>query len=1088
MKKVTLLLMTFLILSSNPFIGVQIQAEKVNTNTITGFRSPLIDGIIHPQDFNKNALGEWEDANDSSVMLISPDKGNVGIRQFRKVVGNSLFLGYMLPATIPLNRWKQIIIQLDRDNSKGMSDGDVQIHYVFPFVDALNPVKYSEVLIGLLNASVYYSGKWVPFTDLDSFALPKANDWATIEASSSPTDDQFPNQIEIQIDLGAIDRDLPSSPSNRPDPDAGYVGMIPLQYGIIIDTTDSIFGYPDVPQVNPIDLEPELVVATEVNYEIPPINVLPPTDVGIAQIEITQSTQTATNGYRLVRGKEALARVFISQDQFSPFNVEVVLIVQALVNHHGRITLTNLYSQSQVLYSFKGLTRNSPAASANFELNGGVMDNPSLIVTARVLVMGERWDPVSSNNRMQKFFPLETTDDFNVYVMPINNGSRLVPSLPSETQINLQQTYMEIMYPIPSINYVRMDWRDFGMYHRSLFVDIASEIDGYLINLRLSQVIHSMMASSRESGIRMAYPHQVHGIGIPDAMPTGGMANPRWSIGDGLSSWSGWGAADVYTMSHEINHNLGSGTWGKHVTGLNYGCGAPDGLVAKDNDWDALYGDNFIHDLGWNRVDGFVQPTTPELMTYCRSGHAPVVWIGGYRWERLLTKLQNLPGGSVSGGSGTIRGLQLDKVLEGMYKPSEIFNQTVRLISGYVTQDGKGKLLPSFEQYGRYNGTEDDIPVNQSTVEIKVTYVNGSTLSIPIATSFLPMEEGPVNYSPFSRMIADNGNVMNIALINSTTQAILDIMKGSPTTPSFSVDFPAGFKRGEQLPLDWYIADNSTTMYSEIVYSPDGENWIPISTPTTNTSDYFMINRLPGSPNARLGVLMSDGINTNIAISKAYNIDPFTPDIRFIDVNRFVKNQDPNPDDPFNLTMTAPFINATEGTNLMLSVHANDQYGNIIPFGNYDWVVKDATGVEKASYESFGARFPFKFGEAGDYTVTATVTDPNTGFSSSASLKVQIIPRVNLHLETSYQKFISALQFAREKFYSSTSNPSSGITSTSTGTSSGTSSTGKSSEISSSDTPTVGVTTPTNPLPFPITVIFGAFLATYMIRKRYVRR
>ncbi len=1057
MKK-TLFIIFLLLLSSQPLTG----QSNEEVNPITGFSTPQIDGYIHLSDLGTANLGEWDDAVDRQITFKSKDKSDVEIRQLSKTVGTSLFMALAIPSDIPLNRITRLSIQLDRNLDGKPSDGDIMVYYQMPFANPQIPVERGEIPIGFMNASMFEKGDWKPFNELED-GVPKVLSWARFAISRSPTDDFYPNQIEFELDLKKMDMDIPY-PSKNPDPNQGYSGLIPLKYGIIIETTDSQFGFPDLPDFSGV-IQPSVSVVDTIYYEIPPYQYIPAINFGIARIELTQVTQDDTSSQRIVRGKEALARVYVSHDQAVSMNASISLEVITIENVPGvGARVRTIYSNT--IWDFPvpvSYARDNLDSSANFLLDGVITNTSVLILKATVTPKPGSYDPSISNNAKSRIFSPVASGKFNVYVMPINNGTVSDPSIPSNSIIQRQQEFMELIYPIDSINFINLDWRDFGTYSKSPLVDIGlGFIEGVEINNRLETALRSVLMDRRASGVYSPYPHQIHGIGIPGSLPGGGQSNPQWLGFSGRSSWGGsW---DKFTMAHEINHNLGSDTWGQHAAGFGFGCGA----LLWDLEWYARYGDESIHELGWSRYSGLVPRDTKELMTYCDSPWEPGTWIGAYRWDRLLTAIQNLPQRRRATSIPT-SSLQLD-VADGQYLAKDLFNSTVRIVSGMVSIDGTGKLFPSFEQQGIYDASEDFIPVNDTNIDLEVTYSNSTQISIPVGVSFNTSEGENVDTSFFNIALEDNSEIVNIALINRTANLILDEVKSSGQQYYVEVNQPLGFKRGEMVSIDWSIYQNMTTIYSKVMYSPDGQSWIPISTETTGRNTTFSIQTLPGGKSAKLALQMSDGLDTQFYIISGYFVEDRSPELRFVNVKRFERNVDPSTDNPTNYTLVQPFTSVSAGASLSLNVRGQDQWGNVITGPNYSWKITGPYGVVTYS-NGRELSNTFRFAEAGQYNVEVTVRDPSTGLQKSVQITVNVLLRANMVKRGDYLSFLSLLEEARRG--DKTTNPPSSSTTTSKNTS------GEStSQI------TTGISPPVNPLPAPIMAVYLTFVSFYFFKRR----
>jgi len=986
---------------------------------ITGFKRPVLDGIIIPVDSNSNQLSEWGDASPSGLTMLGSNGDKINVKTYSKVVNQEMFVGLLLPADIGPDGLSRLAIMLDRDLSGGISKGDVMLNYEFlPHPGQKTQTSLTEILIGLLVGEVFDGQSWQMIDNTMQSGLPVVEKFAKFVATRNDLIKGFGINIEFGINPMDIDKYLPQYPAVPQDPTDG---MFNLNYNLVLDTNAGSYGFPQAPVLNQND-ESTVEAVTVVSYDVPTYISTPIADVGISHIEVTQSTQTADNDYSLVKGKTSLARVFIEHDQPGLLQVQVTLTVTRLANIDGSLQAYTIFSDTKTFFAPKVPRRVSQYHSANFVLGSTITNTSTLILHASAEVVGNYYDPQTANNEFDDVFFTETVNPMNVYVLPVNNNTWADPILPEEWQIQSLQTYLERAYPIPSVNFIRMDWHDLGTIRRTIVGDIVGEFDGLLLNLRLNEIYMDMLSQRRLSPTPMAYPHQLHGVGPLAGLFGGGLSYPSWGIpsGNGRVAWS---ANAGSTMAHEINHNLGPGSWGRHVTGYGYGCGAPDGVFSYDGDWNSLYGDNFIHDLGWNIRDGLISGGTAELMTYCRSSWSPSRWIGGYRWERLLTRLQDYTRGPAhaTSPSPSLMSAATDATLQ----------TTIRQINGVIRADGSGALVPSFEQAGYIDPVQNQVPV-KSDIILRLLFNDQTSKDMPIQVGFDTLEQEKRNISPFSKTVLDNGTITGIQLINTTSNSILSELNAKHSSYDATVSFPQQLSRDQPTQINWdFGKTNTTNLYAKVMYSPDGSSWFPLSSMTTDTSTEIEISSYPGGDGAQLKVVFTDGVFTDEVVAPMFSIAHKSPELRFLDVNTV----NPGFDSYGNISKYAIVpakTNTTVGSTLALKVHSQDELGYEILSGQYEWMVKDTNGNLIQSNSNQGSEFRYQFAHAGNYVITVKVTDPISGLSTTSSVNVAVLARNFATTKDDFQKFTNALQLSREKFGNQQSNQGTTVTETTT--------------------------------------------------------
>jgi hypothetical protein len=206
------------------------------------------------------------------------------------------------------------------------------------------------------------------------------------------------------------------------------------------------------------------------------------------------------------------------------------------------------------------------------------------------------------------------------WVVPINTGSASSPVLASDAEILSQQSYLETVYPLADVTFVRKSWTAVGP------TTVANTIAGlrtYYNTAVVAWIFGLLFTGSSPFDL----PMQIYGL-TPSG---GGISDPVWCGGFGYVARGYRGSSLEATMAHEINHNLDrdpAGTWGHHTP---FGCGA----TGPDPSWP--YANANIQEVGFDTrspidADHVVPQNFPDVMSYCQSGALPTKWVSPYRW------------------------------------------------------------------------------------------------------------------------------------------------------------------------------------------------------------------------------------------------------------------------------------------------------------------------------------------------------------------------------------------------------------------------------------------------------------------------
>lgn len=684
-------------------------------------------------------------------------------------------------------------------------------------------------------------------------------------------------------------------------------------------------------------------------------------DESLAGIEVVQAVQTRSNTLGLVEGKATAARVYVR-------NVGGGTTEPARIYLFGRRNGTNLPASplAQWHAAPAAINRDRFRGSANFQL-------PASWCTGTVEVAARaRWGVSGSTAPTPVTVAFQPGVEPVMWVIPVRVVYEGQVSTYSGDRIANRQSYMETVFPVPGIRYVRRPWQVLGEFTSPsdpagawgewghFQVEILHALREYYYQQEAAYAVRKKPPFPR---LRPPFPDQIMGI-----LPRGGQAdsdsgNPAHGISPGCHHVSTIGlASKVSVMAHETVHNLDTAvptTWGEHlceaeIPWVEDNCGA-DGC---DTAWP--WPDPFVHETGFDTrrpwVEPYDQPVlnqndrftvisgTPEVnftpnpyaghegefegwtngfvdfMSYCASS----AWRGGEynpnsilpsppRWIsayrwEILRDYYAAPGGGGRRADGKTAGE----------------TQTVYYGWGTVHSNGPAALDPVFILPGYASRAPSPGPY-----ALEVQDANGAALAtLAFQLSFVDgsnddeehLEPVAHESARFHFQIPAKPDAARIVL--KKDGQVLASRVRSANAPTVQVLIPNG---GEQWTgtqnIQWSATDNDgDALAAALFYSPDGgDYWVPVAWGLQGQSYQVDTETLPGGTNGRLRVVVTDGFLT----AEDDNDGPFT-----------LPNQAPE-----TAVVLAPTNNAVLPANqpVDLEALAHDREEGLPPEGAYVW-------------------------------------------------------------------------------------------------------------------------------------------------------
>jgi hypothetical protein len=426
------------------------------------------------------------------------------------------------------------------------------------------------------------------------------------------------------------------------------------------------------------------------------------------------------------------------------------------------------------------------------------------------------------------------------WIIPINTGTPGTPVLVADAEIDSQESYLETVYPVPDVRFVRKSWEVIGA---TSVADTIDKLNDFHAQALLVWVLGFLFTGSPPFEL----PDQIYGF-TPSG---GGISDPTWVGGNGYVARGFRGSSREGTMAHEINHNLdrsATGTWGRHTP---FGCSAsgpdPSWPYANDDIQEVGFDTRLPWADGSGTQDTVVPSNFPDYMSYCQSedivgnpaGQLPTKWISPYRWQALFNHFST---------AATARLLARENDI-----------QTVYYISGQVEVGGTGSLDPVLVQPGI---PSTDIAPGDYSIEFR----DASSAVLSTTTflvSFVDVEGQPVDTVHFHFQLPEQAGTAEILLKHGTE--VLDTISVSDNAPTVTVLEPNGGEVWSNThTISWEADDDDDDPLTfSILYTPDdGNTWLPVASGLTESPYEVDSARLPAGDTARVRVIATDGFNT----------------------------------------------------------------------------------------------------------------------------------------------------------------------------------------------------------------------------------
>lgn len=916
---------------------------------ITGFHRPQTSGLLYGhtgESTPEGRVGEWADAHTEAVTLVpSTDVDRLEASLFVKQVGPEFHVGLHLPSDVEDEELRGLRIQIDRDGTGELSQGDVRMVWGPQRLEGADGERG-------VHLDVYQDGR---FVEVDTDLRVAMVEW------SRPIDGGL--GVEAKVNVDDIDRLLDEDPEE--DGERNFTVDLILDeivYGLETDPEPIQDSYPFKTKYRSLD----------------PIE-LPFDSSGVQRLEITQSVQDTDNSLTLVQNKETLGRVFVEHEADEPIEVDVTLSAAA---SFGPITIgLGELSRSFTVPPTEDIDREELDHSANFELPAHWRTWSTVEFEATVSRSGFISLPWT-DQKASVTVDFEETYDPTIWVGRV--GTTDVDGLPPEESRNVVMNAFEEIMPVANADtkkYVTDAIQDF-------------EGDDYELLEQLNADGLTIRALGRTVD-------QVYGV-TQDRSERTGLSTPSWGSTGPDTHLASYGDDVAYRpessyptlIAHEIVHNIGGYDWAMH-------CGYDDdkdsGCNSGEVGWSPTYDIVPTDTTELMRSGGFFQEPDPGK------------WVSPYRWEKLVDRFQdftpNDPVPDDFDSSSLSAGLETGetfRIVKGrLYRGDD--TEEAPIADGELDPSLE---LPGYAPPPEPEDVEDPHAILEITYEDDVVELPFRKSFEPLECE-VDLDREKDDRSGFAFSVPDNGSIQAISLVDPRTRETWDDYSSRRLDiDDVEIETPEEFDRHEESEIRVAVDADTEPLYVQLLYDAGDGYVLPFSSEIQLDRDgeatlSVRFSDNPGGLNARFLVYVSDGLVTQGFESERFAVEPLEPEVRIDRADRWAVETDEDADRGEVVNRTRP-VETVAGAPMALRATVRDEFGDPLPDEAVRWTIRDReTGDElEVRAEPSGDVFTHRFDRPGRFTVTVAAIDPRTELEATDRIDVVVSDPPLPHEET----------------------------------------------------------------------------------------
>ena len=571
----------------------------------------------------------------------------------------------------------------------------------------------------------------------------------------------------------------------------------------------------------------------------------PSSTLSIEHMEVTQVIQDDTNSVPLIANKPTYVRVYVNCGECTNSQPATGILRAYDASTGDELPNSPRNPDNGSILAVPATTswqsqRENLNSSLNFTL-------PSVWLTGEVRLEAEVEGDV-----YEETVPFQNVQSIDVTYYPINYNGQL-PDL-NRIKKGVGEQFAVQVYPLANINYqpgtADVTWNS-NVYCRNFICQINQLRLAFKLNRldKFSSANYFIFGWLPETGqpVGWAAPPSLGGKAA-FATADGALDIPNRRIVTSSTSLEGqrW-------FAHELGHLLGRSHANTPSINTDIYCMGTFGIFsylnAKRGDWPYIIPN--IDDIGlgdgvWSSqftMALHLPSANYDYMSYCGSLWHHNVWTSQHNYKKLYERLEIQPSSQA--------------LVRALSSPQSYLD-----ISGIVFDNDEVDLQPIFiieKTEGPDNPTGNDYCVEaQNSSQVAI---NSQCFDL----DFFVSDTEDIGVSAFSILLPfDNETARIVLKKQSETLAIQEV---SSNSPQVTVIYPNGgenWNSDETQTISWLgtDADGDSLTYA-ITYSINGVDWLPLDVNITDTELAVDTNTLPGSTNAIIRVIASDGINTS---------------------------------------------------------------------------------------------------------------------------------------------------------------------------------------------------------------------------------
>jgi len=473
-----------------------------------------------------------------------------------------------------------------------------------------------------------------------------------------------------------------------------------------------------------------------------------------------------------------------------------------------------------------------------------------------------------------KQFYFQPADTLNILYVPIHydpNSSICAPSSADPDPVRIAYGHLWALNVIPtaSIDYHalqrQLDW-NLPLKKKDSATGLCKNDDDAIV--LLDKELNNISLFSRL--LSWGTIDYVYGW-LPNGSIDGGHSSPDWEDypGNGITAYGDDNSilgSEIF--AHEISHLLDL----RHTRISNlqkWTCEDPDWPYSQQHPekYKWPYMTAGIQEYGFDYVErNIIKPAgTYDLMSYCWLDSITPVWVSPFTYESLYTGK-----------------LQLQPVKD--FPDENASSQIYFLASGLLHSDNTANLDPTWI-ISSNDGLESQTVGTQYCLEAQSS--SGSVLVKKcFDRSFKDYETGnETSVASFNLALPYDDQTARVLLTKDGLE--LERREKSPNAPQVSIISPNGGESwavGDQKTIAWSANDlDGDTLYFNVFYTPDSINWVPLGINLTENMLTVNVNMMTGGNQAKIMVMVTDGMNTGSDLSNnSFIVEMKEPDAYII--------------------------------------------------------------------------------------------------------------------------------------------------------------------------------------------------------------